>query len=707
MRTLLPVVFSIFLISSVILISSVQNSYADEVIATSTGFEDSTILELKNSRGNEVNVDSVRIWLSGDNEFKSFKTEQGWMGKKQLNGVIEFTTQNNVKPGESVKFGIKTISSNPTINWKALDVNGEVISSASTKVTITKSSDNQTELNKPKIIAVKDESVFRFIPEKPAVDSTFRVVGENFVPNQSLDFYINNKLKTSVTVDEDGKILFTSKIPEDVTDFERTEFVLRDSGGSEKLLSIRISDNQNREIADVIKLSFGNTPQQVKRGDIVTLEGMATPNTTLTITSKHPNGNILNVDTIQVGFDGEWTYDNLFSPELSLGQVSVEITDGKSNALRNFEVISAKIINISSENTKYEPGDTITFNGKVIPNQDLSIIVEDSIGTEIISRSVSVDETGFVKFNIEIPRGSIEGTYVILGFQGNEEGAHTFGIGQEPEPILVLRPIKLNFSSAESIEISIQGPSNAQISIIIIDSADREKISDTINLGPDGKEVYKIESKELATGAYTIDARRGESSGSAVFTIGLTTGSGAISVQTTKTEYDQGDQVLILGNTGANNVLLDVTISNPSGNVVKKIETFSDKFAVFKVDNFRIPSDAESGVWSVNVKSGGNFNDTTFVVTGEEQGLDISLDQTEYTVGDMVMIQGTGARMSATVTLGIYNDQNEMIDELNITAKSNGEYSTMWLVSVDVPAGDYKIMVDDGAENTSIDLKIV
>ena len=77
MRTLLPVVFSIFLISSVILISSVQNSYADEVIATSTGFEDSTILELKNSRGNEVNVDSVRIWLSGDNEFKSFKTEQG------------------------------------------------------------------------------------------------------------------------------------------------------------------------------------------------------------------------------------------------------------------------------------------------------------------------------------------------------------------------------------------------------------------------------------------------------------------------------------------------------------------------------------------------------------------------------------------------------------------------------------------------------
>ena len=69
------VLFSLLLISSIVLISSVQNSFADDVIATSTGFENSTILELKNSRGNSANIDSVRIWLSGENEFKSFKTE--------------------------------------------------------------------------------------------------------------------------------------------------------------------------------------------------------------------------------------------------------------------------------------------------------------------------------------------------------------------------------------------------------------------------------------------------------------------------------------------------------------------------------------------------------------------------------------------------------------------------------------------------------
>ncbi len=68
-------VFSLLLISSIIFVSGLDTSFADEVIAVSTGFEDSTILELKNNRGNTASIDMVRIWLSGENEFKSFKTE--------------------------------------------------------------------------------------------------------------------------------------------------------------------------------------------------------------------------------------------------------------------------------------------------------------------------------------------------------------------------------------------------------------------------------------------------------------------------------------------------------------------------------------------------------------------------------------------------------------------------------------------------------
>ena len=175
------------------------------------------------------------------------------------------------------------------------------------------------------------------------------------------------------------------------------------------------------------------------------------------------------------------------SPDLELGVVSIEIDDGKSKALRNIEVISAKLINISGTETSIEAGESITFEGTAIPNQEMSVIIEDAINTEIFSRTVSVGESGLVNFNVEIPRGSVEGTYILSAFQGNESGITTFGVGQEPEPILIVRPTKLNFASDEIINVEIQGPVNSQIAIILIDSADREKFSDTLNLGPDGK----------------------------------------------------------------------------------------------------------------------------------------------------------------------------------------------------------------------------
>ena len=693
-------VFSLLLISSIIFVSSFENSFADEIIGISTGFEDSTILELKNNRGNTASIDTVRIWLSGENEFKSFKTENGWTGKNTPQGVIMFTSQTEIGPGQSVKFGIKTIENNPVINWKALDIKGEIISSASTTVTKSEISENKPELNEPKIVTIKENSNFRFIPEKPASDSYFRVVGEDFVPNQSLDFYIANELKESVKVDTDGKILFTSKLPA-ILDDERTEFVLRDSGGNEKTLSIRIPQLENREIADVIKLSLGNTPQEAKRGDVVALEGMATPNTTLTITTKDTNGEILAIDTIQVGFDGKWNFDNLFAPDLELGVISIEIDDGKSKALRNIEIISAKLINLASTETSVEVGNTVTFEGIAIPNKEMSIIVEDSIGTEIFSRSVSVGETGIVEFNVEIPRGAVEGTYVLSAFQENESGIAIFGVGQEPESILIVRPLKMNFVAGETASIEIQGNANAQVAIILIDSADREKLSDTLNLGPDGKEFYKIESGDLPAGAYTLSAKRGESTGSAVFTIGLSAGSGAISIQTTRDEYKEGEQMLILGSTGAINVLLDITITDPNGNVIKKIETFSDRFGVFKVDNFRIPFDSTLGIWKVNAKSGGNFNETEFSVSGDNKELAVITEKTDYSTNEIMNISGSGARSSATITIKILDSEGIKIDELNITAKSDGNYLTMWRIPADLEIGEYEITVDDGASNSS------
>ena len=55
-------------------------------------------------------------------------------------------------------------------------------------------------------------------------------------------------------------------------------------------------------------------------------------------------------------------------------------------------------------------------------------------------------------------------------------------------------------------------------------------------------------------------------------------------------------------------------IVDPNGKTIKRIDTFSDRFGVFKIDNFRIPSDAKIGVWTINAKSGANFEKTVAIL---------------------------------------------------------------------------------------------
>jgi len=463
---------------------------------------------------------------------------------------------------------------------------------------------------------------------------------------------------------------------------------------------LRILQTENREISEIIKLSIGNTPKDVKRGETITLTGVATPNSTITITSKHPNGDIINTDTILVGADSKWEYQTLFSPELILGNISIEIDDGMNTILRNFNVISAKSINVLTEQTMYQPGETVYFSGTGKPNQEISISLEDSVGTEIFSRSVSVGETGNIQFEIPIGRDAVEGTYILYLFQGDGEGITTFGVGQEPEAILILDPIKLNFNVSENVDILIQGVSNGQVSLILIDSANREIFSDSINLGPDGIELYEISSDKLSSGAYTLSAQRGESMDEARFTVGFTTGSGAITVQTTRNDYLQGEQILILGKTNTKNVLLDVTISDPNGKVIKRFETFSDLSGVFKIDNFRIPMDGKTGIWKIDAKSGGNFKQTEFEVTSDNETMIIILEKDNFNISETMNIQGSGAS-GATITLTVINLDGEKIAELNFAAKNNGKFSTIWQIPLDVKSGEYEVHVDDGLKNAS------
>ena len=680
-----------------------------EIIANSFGLENSTILELKNSRGNSVEIDSVRIWLSGENSFQSFKTEQGWMGKNTPQGVIIFSSQDLLKPGEVVKFGIKTSVEKPVINWKALDTNGNIIKTAQT-ITDTEITDVK-EIIQPKSVAIKDDSTFRLIPTKLSPGSDFRVIGNNFVPNQSLNFYINEKITNTFSTDSNGSFLITNQVPES-TNAERTQFLISDSVGAETEISIRLTEQEKRTIGQSLQLVFDETPTTVKRGQSITLQGVATPENTLTITSSQNTLGIISIETITTGSDGKWSFENLFSPELELETITIKISDGKDLIERNIDVISSKLIRINSEEPRYEPGDVITFTGNAIANTDLLYYLEDPKGSEIISDLITVDSSGIITFEIQTELSQMKGTYVLHANQGKENGISVVGLGEEPVEVIVVDSTKLNYNTNEKIKIQIQGQPNATVAIIILDDSSKEKISDTVNLGADGFHTYEIESNELSVGTYVVEVRHGKARGDTVFSIGLTQGSGVITMQTTKDEYNAGESILLMGNTGANS-LLTLTLYNSEGTVVKQVEVFTSKNGAFQSDKFRISNDPEIGQWSIKAKSGGNTAEHSFTVTKILEGVAVLVDKESrtYSLSEIITISGAGASPSTSIDIKFLDSGgNEISDKLTIYATNTGAYITSIPVAVIIPSdlvpGEFTILVEDPLTSSSTTITV-
>jgi hypothetical protein len=710
MRLLILSALSLALLTISLFSISENLAYGEnEIIANSYGLENSTILELKNSRGNSVEIDTIRIWLSGDNSFQSFKTEKGWIGKNTPQGVIILSSQDLLKPGEIVKFGIKTLVEKPIINWKALDANGNIIKTAQTS-TDTEITDVQ-EINQPKSVAIKDDSTFRLIPNKLSPGSEFRVIGNNFVPDKSLNFYINEKISKSFSTDSNGNFLITDQVPEGTT-VDRTKFSLSDSVGAETEISIRLIDQQKRTIGKSLQLVFDETPSTAKRGQIITLQGLATPETTLTITSSQNTLGTISTETITAGFDGKWSFENLFSPELELETITIKVTDGKDTVERNIDIISSKLIRINSEETRYDPGDTIIFTGNAIANSDLLYYLEDPKGTEIISDLIKVDSSGIVTFEIQTELTQMKGTYVLHANQGKETGISVVGLGEEPVEVIVVNSIKLNYNTNEDINLQIEGQPNATVAIIILDDASKEKISDTINLGADGFHTFEVESKELSVGTYVVEVRHGKARGDAVFSIGLTQGSGVINMQTTKDEYSAGESILLMGNTGANS-LLTLTLYNPEGGVVKQLEVFSSKNGSFQSDKFRIPNDPTIGTWSIKAKSGGNTAEHNFTVTKTLEGIAVLVDKESkiYSLTDIITISGAGAWESTSIDISFFDSENNEIgDKLTIYATNNGEYVTSIPVAIIFPSdlvpGELRIVVTDPRSSSSITVTV-
>ncbi len=597
---------SVLLVLALFTIFSLSEAAAIDTISVSAkGLSNTVILEIHNDIYNTSKIKAVNVWIATDNSFKSFQTEPGWTGNEKANGqMIVFSTSKALNPGESVKFGLVTDKKTSGINWKAIDENGNTIDKKKVIVQeITNSStifEKETETGQTQEFGESSEKTLQYFPEKIRLDSHTRLAGTGFNSNQLLQLYVNDILFKTISADDQGNFKTTIKIPSNL-EIGINDFIIIDEFKNTTTTQVKINESLNRFLDDSVDFGVTGFNKEIKADDTFSVSGNAPPNTGVILTFKNEDGAVEKYRVVNVDSKGVWSFEEDISTDVKLGKKSILFQNLNSKLEYNLLIKSFSLINITPQKLQYDPGDTVTFIGEAEPNRNLEIVIKNQDRTIIHTDDIVVDATGNIDYKFNTDAGFLKGTYIVMINQGDSSYAGLFGIGTPPVQQLIITMNKLNFTTQSTAIVNVVGPVLTNISILVTDKSGNEEFSTTITTGVTGHGRDTLNLNSLSSGVYTAIALKGSMQDSTKFSVGLVTGSGPITLSSTKDVYAPGDRVLIIGKTGANSIL-HVNLIDPQDNTIRTLEIFSDSNGQF-TNTFRIPIDAETGIWKIEVDS--------------------------------------------------------------------------------------------------------
>ncbi|HJJ23737.1 MAG TPA: biofilm-associated protein [Nitrosopumilus sp.] len=693
---------------SLVLILIPSNVYAQELDVKSIGLDETSLITLTNNSSEDVKT--FRIWLQEDFNFKSFKTEKGWIGEKNPQGVIIFTSSESIKMGQSVKFGIKADKQNAIINWKGLNQNNEVIETGLVK------SDNLPIVTQNQIINEKFEntgntilleSTFKVIPDKPNPGSTIRLVGENFGESQKFSFYIDAQKITDFATDENGEFITTGVIP-NLEKEQRVDFKIIGYDQAETKISIKLGNGDNRiSETENIKLTMEEIDNSIKIGEILNINGKGTAGKSVIVKIVNSEKNTIITKTTQIDSTGNWEFlDSITIPfDAVLGEYSILLEDGNYNVLKKIDVVTNKIILINPTKIMFESGELMKFNGTAIPNSSLELILEDNLGNEKISDIIQVQSSGFIEFEYQsIENDDNEGTWTLIAIQKEVKEFIYVGHGQLPTTPLNMSFDKTNYQKTEYAVIEVIGNPLDKLTLIIITPSGAVKDESTIiELNNNGRGIHELDLSSYSSGIYTAVMKKNNLQSNERFSVGLQIGSGQINAQTTQDQYTFGERILLIGKSKPN-MLMTGKLIDPDGIEIKKIEIISDMEGIFKEENFKIPTDAKTGSWKIEITSGSNLNKVQFeVVSTGQDGISIKAVKEKGKPGYQPNVKiSIISSQKVPMFIEIINEQNELVEKMKCNTTKEFKCETFWSISKDTLPGMYTIKVYDPTNSSQI-----
>jgi len=699
---------SVLLVFSIFTLLSISEVNAEEVISVNAvSYENAIIIEFENESASKIKT--IRMWISGEKSFKSFKTELGWSGGKYSDGkLLIFTVTDTLNPGESVKFGLTTNQKVFAINWKALDQNEQSIDTRKTHIQeIDPTTSSFAEEESKAIEEVKETGGAlygskKFIPEKIRVGSDVRLAGNGFGSEKNLKLYLDDTILKSVETDKQGNFLTTISIPETYK-VGTSEFIIKSESGNFQSTNINIEESENRFLKTA-KFEVNDIPAEVRLDELLTISGNAYPQSAIILAFENNDRVLEKVRVITASASGEWIFEERIDQNDNIGEKYVIFKNNKDKTTKNLTIKSSDLIEISSSAIRYNLGETVSITGTSEPNKSTTIWIKDQDKKIVLFDITTSDASGNLNYEFVTDDTFSTGTYTAVVKQEDGLDAVLFGIGQYPSTNIIVLMEKTNFILDSKAVLSIIGPVSSKISITVLDANDNVKLTDSVTTASSGKIKYIMDLDGLSAGVYRAAVSTINIQDSVKFSIGLEPGSGAISLTTTKDNFSPGESILLIGNTG-NNARLTITLFDPSGNISSQTEIFSDSTGAFSTDDIGIPANGILGNWKITAHSRLDSKSVDINVSvPTSKGITVQIEETVFGIGDTIMIKGIAISDVSRLEVEIINQSDQVVVELGTPITSDGTFSLPWTIPSGFDTGTYTITVTDNKNTDSFEI---
>ena len=597
------IVILLAVVSLLVVFPSSEITAAETISVNAKNLDNTILVEFSNSPNNTSEIKTIKVWLGGDKTFKSFKTESGWGGGTYSDGkLLVFTAVDNLKAGESVKFGLITNQKVTGINWKALDKNDNAIDTNKTPIQeISQDLPNIPTSESSQVSEMSGDKI-KFIPEKIRIASSERVVGNGFNPNEVLQLFLNDTLLESIKTDQNGNFITTLNIPS-TTKIGINDFQIKRQDGVYESTKLKINDALNRFYDTEHRFGITTIPETIKLEDTLNISGTAKAQSGVILSFK--DGNVLDAKHVVIAdASGKWNYDETIGSDTLVGVYSVVIENDQKSILKNITVTSDFVFQMTSSSNQYDIGDTITITGTAEANQEMTLSIKDPKSVTVLFDTIRADGSGKFEYKFPVTSTFTSGTYAAIAKTlNNNSEAVIFGIGSAPTDKIIVLLDQLNFQTTTDLTLRVVGPLSSTLNVQIIDSGDKIKVTETITTNSAGNGQITLDLNGYKSGVYRAVISHASIEDIAKFSVGLQTGTGVITLSPTKSTYQSGEEIVVIGQTANTNAILFLSLVNPNGDKVSEIELFSDKNGQFTTNLLRIPLDASPGVWTIEANS--------------------------------------------------------------------------------------------------------